>query len=172
MLGAAADAMNFWQIEAWSNGTLAHFGKRSSTEDDATQNVAFPEAMLKELEDPFKEYFNYTLPEMMYTSLPNPFAASSPTDDNNAASLELLDESEARQALPLWEQIQPAREPEFIISWDANQDAQPYAWNNGSNLHETYIYATSHGVPFPLVPKPATVSKLMGKSLSMSEITC
>jgi hypothetical protein len=78
------------------------------------------------LEAPFKEYLNYTLPEMMYATLPNPFLSACNDDKAaNQANLTMLDESEAGRPLPLWSQIQQARNPEFIVSWDNAQDARP-----------------------------------------------
>jgi lysophospholipase len=159
MLGVAADAVNFWLIEAYSNGTLGNFAKRSvdsSLERRETADLLVE--AVESLQKLFTKYFNYTLTEDVYTTMPNPFALSSSTtnDDKPPANLTLLDGSEAGQSLPLWTQIQPARNPEFVIAWDGDQDAQPYAWSNGSNMYNSYIYATNHSIPFPIVPPVTT----------------
>jgi len=128
MLGVAADAANFWLIEAYSNGTLGSFSKR---------DISHLAGAIEELQQGFSQIFNYTLTEHIYATMPNPFAKSSSVtnDDMPPVNLTLLDGSEAGQSLPLWPHIQPARDPEFIIAWDADGDALPYSWSNGTNLY-------------------------------------
>jgi lysophospholipase len=41
------------------------------------------------------------------------------------------------------------------IAWDSNEDANPFSWNNGTNLYNTYFRANVSGIPFPIVPTPA-----------------
>lgn len=161
LLGAAADAINFWQIEVDSNGTVGSWAKHKRSETVDWAPISFPAAVMSAMESGFLA-LNYTLPEAAFASVPNPFALSSDNTDYapHGSTVTLIDESEAGQSLPLWSQIQPARNPEFIIAWDADQDAQPYHWNNGSNLYWTYSYATNNSVPFPIVPRPETFSNL------------
>lgn len=116
----------------------------------------FPYSVVKELAGLFEKYFNYTLDECVYASLPNPFASSTADEYDPPTNLTLLDGSEMGQSLPLWTQIQPARQPQFIIAWDNDGDALPYGWNNGTNMYNTYTYATDLGIPFPIVPLPTT----------------
>jgi lysophospholipase len=73
-----------------------------------------------------------------------------------ANDLSFVDGSEGGQTIPLWGQIQPARNPSVIIAWDDNNDAPPYGWNNGTNLYHTYLQASAAGLPFPLIPPYST----------------
>lgn len=95
---------------------------------------------------------------MMYASLPNPFASASSVNDDSTPpeNLTLIDSSEGGQALPLWSQVQPARNPEFVMTWDDDEDALPWRWNNGTNLYNSYRYATNAKIPFPIIPPPTT----------------
>ena len=141
-------------IQALSNGTIGSFSKR----DEAPVEFTFPLDAIKAIEKGFKEVFGYTLEEDIYATLPNPFATVDSVDSNSdpPQNLTLLDSSEAGQSLPLWTQIQPARNVDFIIAWDADEDAHPYSWNNGTNPYDTYVIATNNSLPFPIVPPPAT----------------
>ena len=44
----------------------------------------------------------------------------------------------------------------FIFAWDSNADANPFSWNNGTNLFDTYVRAREVGLPFPTVPSAPT----------------
>lgn len=82
---------------------------------------------IKAIQAGFREVFNYTLREDIYATLPTPFATATSLDNSSQPpqNLRLLDSSEAGQSLPLWTQIQPARSVDFIIAWDADEDAHP-----------------------------------------------
>lgn len=141
-------------IQAFSNGTIGSFAKRS----EAPVEFSYPLSEVKSIQGGFKEVFNNTLTEDIYATLPNPFATAASVDNNSdpPQNLTLFDSSEAGQSLPLWPQIQPARDLDFIIAWDADEDSHPYSWNNGTNMYDTYILATNAGLPFPKAPPPAT----------------
>jgi len=157
MLGAVGAAANFWYIEDLSNGTLAPFSKRTTqakrrtslTTSLARRAILFPLATLQPLIDAFQAAFGLNLTQVAYATFPNPFPSIKST------TLKLADGSEAGQSIPIWPLIQPARNPSFIVSWDDDQDQQPYSWNNGTSLHGTYLQAKAKGIPFPIVP-PAT----------------
>jgi lysophospholipase len=38
------------------------------------------------------------------------------------------------------------------MAWDDDVDDEPYAWNNGTNLYDSYTHAKEHGLPFPEIP--------------------
>ena len=57
-------------------------------------------------------------------------------------------------SLPLASQL--ARNASFIIALDDNSDAWPYRCQDGTNLHNAYLYFKEKDVPFPVVPFPAT----------------
>lgn len=151
LVGAAADAWNYRLLADITNNTLGTSSKR-------TVDV-FPLEIIEGLAKAFKEEFNYTLDEALYLTLPNPFASkeSVTQTDTPPANLTLLDEFEAGQALPLWSLVQPARSPDFIIAWDNAKDASPYLWNNGTNIYDSYVYATNRSVPFPIIPSVETI---------------
>jgi lysophospholipase len=44
----------------------------------------------------------------------------------------------------------------YSIAWDSNEDANPFSWNNGTNLYNTYVRANVSGIPLPIVLTPAT----------------
>ncbi|KAI9852074.1 MAG: hypothetical protein M1838_001871 [Thelocarpon superellum] len=162
IIGGSADALNFWYIEGQSNGSLAAFSKRDSPAGAVGRRSLSPRGgpPLSELEglyQGFNEVLHENQSAATYAVYPNPFAAldSATTTIRGDANLRLMDGSEAGQAIPLWSQIQPARKPSFLIAWDANSDASPYFWNNGTNLRDTYVAANASGLPFPIVP-PAT----------------
>lgn len=130
MLGAAADAPNYWLIGDLSNGTLGVFSKRDEPVLESSlhrRSADFPLQVLRGLQKLFKKYFDYFLTEAICITLPNRFASRFSADSNSSpTNLTLLDESEMGQALPLWTQIQTARKPEFIIAWDDDEDTVPY----------------------------------------------
>lgn len=109
----------------------------------------------------FKKYFNLTVTQSAYTLYPNPFLGlpfqpgGSPSTDR---FLRIVDGAESGQNIPLWGQIQPARQVDFVIAVDGSGDAQPYGWQNGTNLYDTYRAASAANppLPFPVVPPPAT----------------
>ena len=155
MLGAASAAANFWYIETLSNGTLASFSKRSIPENAvpekrenslAKRTIIFPLAALQPLIDAFQEYFGLNISQAAFATFPNPFSGI------KSKNIVVADGSEGGQSIPLWPQIQPARKPSFILAWDDDGDANPYSWNNGTNLYDTYLQAKAGGIPFPVVP--------------------
>jgi len=163
IIGAAGGAVNFWYLEDVSNGTVATFSKRSVDTRDNTRiphhrkrqsnpEAQFPESTLEALISQFNTSFHLNITDVIYVNTPNPFAGSS----SSSPTIKLVDGAEVGQALPLWSLIQPARKTSFIIAWDDNGDAIPYGWDNGTNLHNTYLYADRLGVPFPIVPSAST----------------
>jgi lysophospholipase len=167
-MGAAGTAVNFWYIEDVSNGSLATFTKRGidasarplvrrQQSSGSSPEAGFPIQFLEELIDAFNESFHLPLDQLAYAWYPNPFAGlPSVSSELRGPSLKLVDASENGQAIPLWTQIQPARGSNFIIAWDDAGDAKPYAWNNGTNLYDTYVRANEAGIPFPVVPSAST----------------
>ncbi|RAK95077.1 lysophospholipase [Aspergillus ibericus CBS 121593] len=160
LIGSSANAFNFWYLETISNGTLGQFAKRSSKNNLAKRLT--PPSDLDELVDAFKESFDLHLTDITYSTYPNPFAnlSSSSGNAHTSPDLNLVDGSETGQTIPLWGQIQPARNVDFIIAWDDSQDADPYDWNNGTNLYNTYTAAKAAGLPFPVIPPVKTMMNL------------
>ncbi|KAK4503621.1 hypothetical protein PRZ48_004536 [Zasmidium cellare] len=162
MLGMAADAWNFWLIEAYSNNTLGSFAKRATEPPQPKRSLSKrdgpPLSLLNGIASLFQQAYSLSVNAALYVSIPNPFATSTSTPNSTIVptNLTLVDESEMLQAIPLWGLSQPARGVDFILAWDSDGDAAPYSWNNGTSLHGTYLYAQAHGVPFPIVPSPAT----------------
>jgi len=160
MMGTATSAVNFWIIENDSNGVLAPFPKRSinslkrSTQLSQRNLSLFPNGTLNGLLGGFKSIFGLSAAQVDHAIWPNPFACSS---SGIPRDLNLVDSSEAGQAIPLWSQIQPVRASSFIITWDDNPDAEPYAWLNGTSIYNTYMAAKASGLPFPIVPPPRTM---------------
>ncbi len=164
-MGSSASGINLWYIEDLSNGTFGTFSKRSRTNEHSLlssltkrQNNAVPLADLEGIIEGFNETSHENISTMVYSSWPNPFKGLNTTTPElrNAADLKIIDGSEGGQAIPLWGQIQPVRKPDFLIAWDDNEDARPYFWNNGTNLHDTYVAAKRAGIPFPVVPTAPT----------------
>lgn len=167
MIGTSGDAFDAWYIQQLSNGTEAQFAKRTSGREgsrrsrglskrQASSNSFGP--LITEVPEAFAEVLGLNLSGMAYGIFPNSFANLSTTSSvvNHSADLRLVDGSESGQAIPLWGLIQPARGLEFIIAWDGNGDAAPYAWNNGTNLYDTYLVANASKIPFPVIPPAAT----------------
>ncbi|KAE9368889.1 lysophospholipase [Stipitochalara longipes BDJ] len=165
VIGASANAFNFWYIEAFSNGTEGQFSKRdhrkghNKRSGNELAKRGFSTTFLSKLPAAFQQVFGLNISQSMYASIPNPFLdlESASSQIKNSPNLRLVDGSESGQAIPLWGQIQPARGVEFIIAWDNNQDAAPYNWNNGTNLYHTYLAANASGIPFPIVPSAPTM---------------
>ncbi|MCJ1315673.1 hypothetical protein MMC15_000993 [Xylographa vitiligo] len=167
LMGAAAAAFGAWYIGDKSNGTLAAFPKRSEAADPAFQShthsvfkrfFSVPLVVLDGLITAFQQSFGLDLTQIAYNSIPNPFAgmAAQPGQSRPPTNLSTVDPAESGQALPLWPQIQPARKMNLLIAWDDDEDAVQLNWNNGTNLHNTYLAAAAAGLPFPIVPPPAT----------------
>ena len=161
MLGTVGAAANFWIIESLSNGTLAPFAKRSipspaappqkrSSTSLTKREITYPLSGLEPLISAFQEYFNLNLSQIVFATFPNPFPGTATEE------ITITDGSEAGQSIPLWPQIQPARDLDFIVAWDSDSDQGPYNWNNGTNLYDTYLAADAAGIPFPVVPPPTT----------------
>lgn len=155
MMGSSEEAVNFWYIEDLSNDTLATFPKRSLSK---RQYAGVPLAELDDIFEGFNETFHENLTEAIYSNWPNPFMGLNTTvaDLRNQANLKIVDGSEGGQAIPLWSLIQTVRKADFLIAWDDNGDAPVYTWNNGTNLHDTYVAANRSGIPFPIVPSAPT----------------
>ena len=164
MMGMSSSAFNFWYIEDYSNDTLAQFSKRSAHSGGRTgaasfsKRGTFPVALLDELVSVFNTSFNLNLSDTSYAVIPNPFAGltSSSSSVRTSSELTIIDATEEGQAIPFWGQIQPARGSDFIIAWDDNEDGNPYQWNNGTNIYDTYVAANASGLAFPIVPSAAT----------------
>jgi len=155
-----------WEIEIQSNGSLASFSKRSNKAHTPARRgrasvqqreEIIPPSQAEAISSAFNTSFNLSIPQISYPKIPNPFAGLSSSSPyvQTASELSIVDGSEGGQTIPLWGQIQPARSPAFIIAWDNDGDAYPYLWNNGTNLHHTYLQANASGIPFPIIP-PAT----------------
>ncbi|MCJ1291996.1 hypothetical protein MMC34_003546 [Xylographa carneopallida] len=167
LMGAAAAAFNAWYIGDKSNNTLAAFPKRSETADSPSgyynhrvlkRFFSVPLVVLDGLIAAFQQSFGLDLASIAYNSIPNPFAGTTvkPGQAPPPVNLSTVDPAESGQALPLWPQIQPARKMNLLIAWDDDEDAVQLNWNNGTNLYNTYLAANASGLPFPIVPFPAT----------------
>ncbi|OJZ83665.1 hypothetical protein ASPFODRAFT_140016 [Aspergillus luchuensis CBS 106.47] len=162
VIGTSAGAFNFWYLESVSNGTLGQFAKRSTTHKSSLAKRLSKPANLNGLVEAFADTFDLNLTEVAYSTFPNPFTNLSLSTGNahTSPTLKLVDGSETGQTIPLWGQIQPARNVDFIIAWDDSQDADPYSWNNGTNLYNTYLAANATGLPFPVIPSSKTMMNL------------
>ena len=116
----------------------------------------FPASEVDGLAAAFKTYFNLTVADISYATIPNPFRGSSTASEskNDDSNLRLVDSTELGSALPLAGQL--ARNATFIMTWDDNSDALPYGWQNGTNLYNAYLEFKAKGVAFPEVPNPST----------------
>ena len=169
ILGTTAQAFGFWYIEDKSNNTEGLFPKRSNLHEEPAKNglqvparlarrieSEYPASQIDQEAASFKQYFNLNGSEISYAIVPNPFredcAPSKPEADDS--SLRLVDSTEIGSALPLTGQL--ARNATFIMTWDANTDALPYGWQNGTNLYNAYLEFKAQDVPFPVVPNPST----------------
>ena len=166
MIGLAGAALNYWLIEDYSNNSLAQFPKRSSNFNTLLQKgqslskrtFDFQIAAVEGLLQTFQQLFGLNLTSVVYGSVPNPFAGMKTKSGYPPPPMNLsfVDGAESGQALPLWPQIQPARGMNLLIAWDDDEDTSPYAWNNGTNLYNTYLDANTSSLPFPVVPPPTT----------------
>ena len=159
-----------WLIEDFSNNTLGEFAKRSSEPESQSQQfskrvVDNPAKPLELLLESIDKLFHTVNQDSAYALYPNPFYGMPVTKPGPHSSphersrlLKLVDGSESGQTIPLWGQIQPARHADFIIAFDSTSDAWPYAWNNGTNLYNTYLASKSVDppIPFPVIPPPYT----------------
>lgn len=159
VMGLTAAAWNLWAIEAFSNGTEGGFSKmkrslRSRGEDLQRREEIVPASTITTIDDLFQKAFNLSLPEIAYAQVPNPFlgVSSASAYTKTATELSFVDGSEGGQTIPLWGQIQPARNTSFIVAWEDSNDAHPYEWNNGTNLYNTYLAANASGLAFPIIP--------------------
>ena len=73
----------------------------------------------------------------------------------NETMLSIVDGSESGQTITLWPIIQPARDVDFIIAWDASGETS-FGWQNRTNIIDTYNSATVAGLKFPKVPNAQT----------------
>ncbi|PMD48090.1 FabD/lysophospholipase-like protein [Hyaloscypha variabilis F] len=172
VMGTAASAFNFWEVEDISNGTLVPFSKRSLSQSSASKTaklarrdtgpngeILFPAVQLAEIAFAFKEFFNLTTPFIAFPSWPNPFLTSntSSSSTSQGESITFVDSSESNQSIPVWPLIQPARNTSFIIAYEDGPDALPYGWIAGANLHNSYLAANTSGLPFPVIPPVNTL---------------
>lgn len=164
MIGVAGAALNYWLIEAYSNNTLAQFPKRATSllsravHKFSKRIFEFPIAEVQGLVQEFQQAFGLNLTQIVYGNIPNPFYGQ-PAKSGVAPpplNLSFVDGAESGQALPIWPHIQPARGMNLLMTWDDDEDALPYSWNNGTNLYDTYLAAKAYGLPFPIVPPPTT----------------
>ncbi|PYI03128.1 lysophospholipase [Aspergillus sclerotiicarbonarius CBS 121057] len=141
VLGSVASAWNYWYLEAVSNDTLGTFSKRNGAIQKRDSNV---DELVELVDEVFSEFFNYTVSQISNPSIPNAF--------NPDENLTLADGSEAGQSIPFLPLIQPDRKLDFIMAWDDDADDEPYTWNNGTNIYDSYVFAKAHGLPFPEIP--------------------
>jgi lysophospholipase len=152
-MGTSSSAWNLWLLNSLTNGIEGQFAKRDlgATEE---RHVIEKRQSAIELIPIFVSAFNETLNESLYAVYPNPFQGY-----NNSlidvAKLELVDGSESGQTVPLFPVLQSARDVDFIIAWDASAET-PYAWQNGTNIIDTYNAAIGAGLKFPKVPTAIT----------------
>lgn len=159
VMGLSAAAWNLWAIEAFSNGTEGSFSKmkrslRSRIGGIQRRENIVPPSTITTIDNLFQKAFNLSLTEIAYAQVPNPFlgVSSASAYTKKATDLSFVDGSEGGQTIPLWGQIQPARNSSFIVAWEDSNDAHPYEWNNGTNLYNTYLAANASGLPFPIIP--------------------
>jgi lysophospholipase len=172
VMGTAASAVNFWEVEDISNGTLSPFSRRSVkppskpisrglTRRDEGPNgeILFPASQLAAIANAFASIFNISTPDMAFPSWPNPFFSTSTaaSSNNQEATITFVDSSESNQSITLWPLIQPARNTTFLIAYEDNPDALPYGWISGVNLYNTYLAANTSGLPFPIIPPTNTL---------------
>lgn len=176
VLGATCSALNYWYIQDVSNGTEANWDKRSLSSKAFTKTsnlveravepllkrYVFPEGEIQTLIVAFKTYFNLTIEQITYGYIPNPFKGLASTSAVVSAERDLtvVDQAETGQALPFWGQIQPSRASDFIVAWDDGEDDQPYSWQRGTTVYNSYVDAAASGIPFPIVPPPNTMQNL------------
>ena len=154
-IGTSGSAWNEWLLEYLSNNTLGQFAKRDL--HDLEKRQSRPEGANPEiisLIDAFEQAFNLSQNDVLYGVYPNPFQGYN-NSMVNETTLSLVDGSESGQTIPLWPIIQPAREVDFIIAWDASGET-PFGWQNGTNIIDTYNSATAAGLKFPKVPNAQT----------------
>lgn len=150
-MSSAAAAYNWWWLSAITNGTLGQFSKRSTQADThslARRSPPFELSIIESLNQAFNETFDLSLAQIANPSVPVAF--------NTEQNVTLADGSEVLQSVPFWSLIQPERQVDFIIAWDDDSDSNPYGWNNGTNMYETYVLAKEAGLPFPAAPPPTT----------------
>ena len=166
VMGTEENAFEYWYLGDYTNGTLGQFPKRSyppglsATEHGLGKRAitfdTFPKATVDELIEGFNESFGLNLTQMYPSIYPNPFldyASASPAIKTEP-DLKLVDATELGSSLPLLGLV--VRNASFIMAWDANGDAFPYGWLNGTNLYNAYQYMKSLDLPFPVVPNPTT----------------
>jgi lysophospholipase len=158
-MGLSAAAWNLWAIEAFSNGTEGSFSKRSLSSRLRRREEIVPPETITEIDDAFEKALGLNLTQIAYAKVPNPFFGLSSVSPYTQRTKELnfVDGSEGGQTIPLWGQIQPARNVSFIVAWEDSNDAHPYEWNNGTNLYNTYLAAKAANLPFPIIPPVSTI---------------
>ena len=162
-MGLTAAAWNLWVIETFSNGTEGSFSKRKRSLDSPLKSLQrheeiIPNSTVTALDATFNNALGLNLTQIAYASVPNPFLgiSSASSYTQQTADLSFVDSSEGGQTIPPWGQIQPARNSSFIVAREDSNDAHPYEWNNGTNLHNTYLAASASGLPLPIIPPVST----------------
>jgi lysophospholipase len=159
-VGSSSNAWNGWLLESESNNTLGLFAKRSLSEESRSlvkrQGPSYgANAQNLELIQIFESTFNLSLNDSLYAVYPNPFQGYGNTSTANQSTLEIVDGSESGQTVPIWPLIQPARDVDLIIAFDASGET-PYGWQNGTNIIDTANQAAAAGLPFPKIPTAET----------------
>ena len=137
VIGASADAYEFWYLESKSNNTLGQFPKRSPRAESVSQlkpsrihglnkrlDPEFPPAQVEGIEQAF-EQLGLSLEEITYAKVPNPFRKTTKksVESFTTPELKMVDATEVESSLPLAGQL--ARNVTFIMAWDDNYDAFP-----------------------------------------------
>jgi lysophospholipase len=168
-IGSSSSAWNLWLLESLTNNTIGQFAKRDLEEADthallkrqSRPDAANPEIL--SLITFFESTFNLSLNDSLYAVYPNPFQGFN-NSMINEETLEIVDGSESGQTIPLWPVIQPERNVDFIIAFDASGET-PFGWQNGTNMIDTYNAATAAGLPFPKMPTAATFIEMQYNEL-------
>lgn len=159
-VGSSSNAWNGWLLESESNNTLGLFAKRSLSDESHSlvkrQGPSYgANAQNLELIQVFESTFNLSLNDSLYAVYPNPFQGYGNTSTANQSTLEIVDGSESGQTVPIWPLIQPDRDVDLIIAFDASGET-PYGWQNGTNIIDTANQAAAAGLPFPKIPTAET----------------
>jgi lysophospholipase len=156
-IGSSSSAWNFWLLESMTNNTEGQFAKRALDEHNLEKRQSRPDAANPEilsLVSFFESTFNLSLNDSLYAVYPNPFQGynNSLVDED---TLEIVDGSESGQTIPFWPVLQPERNVDFIVAFDASGET-PFGWQNGTNMIDTYNAATAARLPFPKMPTAET----------------
>ena len=53
------------------------------------------------------------------------------------------------------------------MAWEDDADDDPYGWNNGTNIYNTYIHSKEIGLPFPVIPP---VKELLARNYTLKPV--